>query len=865
MRVHRLLAPGLLLLSAAAAPPAPGSLAPRSARADCALPALSISAPSRAISGESGLSASVPSHAARGYVWKVTNGAIDFGQGTHAIRFRVGVSGEATVEVFEADETLCVSPTARAAVAIDPAPDWFAPSTFLVPIVLSSSGEAGSFFTTELTITNRGTTPATATFDYTAAFGGGSGSAQAVLLPGRQQVIFDAVTFLRDRGVPLPLFGNRGGTLRIRFDGLSSPGAAAVSARTTTAAAGGRAGLAYPGFPLGAAFTRPVFVFGLRQTAADRSNVAVLNAGGPSDGPVTLRLTVYPGDPALGPPRTLPDVTLSPGGFSQASGLLAPLGLASGFVRVERIAGSAPFFAYGVVNDNANSDGSFVPPVPEDAGSAAPGLTLPVAVETTRFESEVVLANASPVERRLRLAFVADAVSAAGNEAAWNVTLAPWEQRVVPSFVEALRTAGVAGVGPRGTTFVGPVFVKPLDGRDASGLSVAARTSSPGGGGRFGLSYPALPDVRSAAPQAWLFGLRQDAETRTNLALVNLGDRDTSDAHFAVEVFDGTTGALVRTLDGIVLPPRRFLQVDSFLASGGPPIANAYARVTRSGSTSSFQAYAVVNDGGVPGERTGDGAFVAATTFSGRALLRTTIRVPDGFRAALEQVRDDLEARGARLTSAGLEMPPGTPMGFWAHGGAERAMSDTRGTFAFLELPAGTLGEVRSPSGTVRRTFPLSRVLASEAWPAEPVVIGELWDGPLGMNAGDDGGVDLGPDGGPPGPAGAASLDAHGHGGSCHAPEPEAPAPLRVPGGPFGGHPEGHPSGIAASWGMPATHALFQRPEVLGVCPGSAGCTPVTALCQAAPGCCLDYDGLCGTGVRWANCALRYVVFIGST
>lgn len=864
MQGTRAAAPGVLLLVAFAALPAAATLVPRAARTDCTLPALSIHAPARAHESQSGLSASVPSNAARGYVWKVTNGEIDFGQGTHAIRFRVGQAGAATVEVFELDETLCASPTARATVAIDPPPDWFAPSTFLVPIVLSSAGEAGSYFTTELTVTNRGTTPATVTFVYTAAFGGGSGTAQDVVLPGRQKVIPDAIDYLRDRGVPLPFLGNRGGTLRARFEGLSSPGAAAVSARTTTVAEGGRAGLAYPGFAQGAALTRPAWIFGLRQTPADRSNVAVLNAGGPNDGPVTVRLSVYPSDPALGPPRILPEVTLAPGGFHQASGLLAPLGLSSGFVRVERVAGTAPYFAYGVVNDGANSDGSFVPPVPEDSGVTAPGLTLPVAVETARFDSEVVLANASPVARRLRLAFVADAVSAPSNEASWEVTLAPFEQRVLPSFVEALRAAGVAGVGARGTTFVGPVFVTPLDGRDISGLSVAARTSSPGGGGRFGLYYPALPDVRTAAPQAWLFGLRQDSETRTNLALLNLGDRDAEDARFTVELFDGSTGALARTLDGIVLPPRRFLQIDSILASGGPPVANAYARVTRSGSASSFQAYAVVNDGATPGERTGDGAFVAATTFSGRALLRTTIRTPAGFRAALEAIRDDLEAKGARLTAAGLQMPAGTPMGFWVHGGDSRAMSDTRGAFALLELPGGVLGEVRSPSGTVRQTFPLSKAHSSEAWPAEPIEIAELWDGPVGMNEGEDDGVNLGPDGAFPEESVAFGAAATSGGGSCHAP-PE-PAPLRLPPGPFGGVPEGEPTSIAASWSAEPGFTLFKDPAVLGVCPGSAGCQDVTAAtCQTTPGCCLDYDGLCGTGQRWWGCALRYAVFIGST
>ena len=34
-----------------------------------------------------------------------------------------------------------------------------------------------------------------------------------------------------------------------------------------------------------------------------------------------------------------------------------------GYVRVERVEGTSPFYAYGVINDQANSDGSFIFPV----------------------------------------------------------------------------------------------------------------------------------------------------------------------------------------------------------------------------------------------------------------------------------------------------------------------------------------------------------------------------------------------------------------------------------------------------------------------------------------------------------------------
>ncbi|MBK9967497.1 MAG: hypothetical protein IPP07_22545 [Holophagales bacterium] len=151
MLVLRIGTPVFLLLSVAALPAVANPVLP-SARTGCTLPSLAISAPARAYSTESGLRASVPSNSARGYVWTVTNGSIDFGQGTHAIRFRAGDSGVTTVEVFEEDATLCVSPTARATVIEPPR---------LVRPVLSSSrrhsrrrARRGSFFTSELTLTD---------------------------------------------------------------------------------------------------------------------------------------------------------------------------------------------------------------------------------------------------------------------------------------------------------------------------------------------------------------------------------------------------------------------------------------------------------------------------------------------------------------------------------------------------------------------------------------------------------------------------------------------------------------------------------------------------------------------------------------
>ena len=80
------------------------------------------------------------------------------------------------------------------------------------------------------------------------------------------------------------------------------------------------------------------------------------------------------------------------------AGKADPIGLSfgGGYVRVERVEGMAPFYAYGVINDNANSDGSFVFPV--SAGSLE-GALMPDPAggggEWNQFTTELTLTNFS--------------------------------------------------------------------------------------------------------------------------------------------------------------------------------------------------------------------------------------------------------------------------------------------------------------------------------------------------------------------------------------------------------------------------------------------------------------------------------------
>ena len=322
--------------------------------------------------------------------------------------------------------------------------------SLFVPVILSSAGQNQSFFTSELTLTNRGDQDVKLDYSYTAHRGGGSGTASDVLPAGRQRVETDALTYLRGLGVPIPETGNRIGTLRVEAR-LGSEVEAVV--RTTTLVPEGRAGLAYLGVAEEEGFTEAVYLCGLRQNNRDRSNVAFQNMGAPEEGAITVRTTVYSGEAADATARVLEDIELEPGEFHQYSGLLGVLGVpAQGYVKVERVEGRAPFYAYGVINDQANSDGSFIFPVAASSLEGTAGQTLPVIVETSEFTSELTVTNFSEEPRRLDFQFVAEGIETGDETAAFSMAVKPAEQQIIADVVDELRQRGGRGWGRHGAS-----------------------------------------------------------------------------------------------------------------------------------------------------------------------------------------------------------------------------------------------------------------------------------------------------------------------------------------------------------------------------------------------------------------------------
>ena len=202
------------------------------------------------------------------------------------------------------------------------------------------------------------------------------------------------------------------------------------------------------------------------------------------------------------------------------------------------------------------------------------GLTLPVIVQTSAFISELDLTNFSSQARTVNFTFVADAITTADKTAHFSINIPAGRQQIIPDIFAYMRSNAVAGIGPAGTTIAGTLFATATGG-DISGVVLGARTSTSGGsaGGRFGLFYTAVPYGEASTTSAWVFGLQQNSENRTNLAIVNTGETDANDDTFVIDLYDGATGILVKTTDPITLKARGWIQIGTILnqRSGSTP------------------------------------------------------------------------------------------------------------------------------------------------------------------------------------------------------------------------------------------------------------------------------------------------------
>src|ERR1019366_6438925 len=364
----------------------------------------------------------------------------------------------------------------------------------LLPVVLDTAGAGGTHYTTELTLGSKAGAAVTVLLQYTASSGSGSGYASVSLAPGELRVIPDAIAFLRARNLAIPNDGTaQVGTLRVLFQGASSATDVFVGGRTSTPGAGGTFGLFYTAARTSATTAT---VFGLQQNDAQRSNLALVNAG---PDPITLRVQLQgPNGEDLG---TLDDQTLPGWGWVQLDRVLEGKA-ASGRAVVTRVSGTGPFTVYGVLNDAVTSDGSFVPPqVPGDASGA--DRLIPLVLAAAGYPRELTLTNFTNQPLALTLTYTGSPQLSAAGSGSVPLTLQPGEQRIQADAMGFLRNLGlpIPTPGPVG----GALLVKAPAGTPASSLAAGARTfTNAAGGGTFGLFYPGLTLGESAASLAYV-------------------------------------------------------------------------------------------------------------------------------------------------------------------------------------------------------------------------------------------------------------------------------------------------------------------------------------------------------------------------
>lgn len=186
--------------------------------------------------------------------------------------------------------------------------------------------------------------------------------------------------------------------------------------------------------------------------------------------------------------------------------------------------------------------------------------------------------------------------------------MSPGAQLVIPQLIDYLRANGVS-IAPKGSaTFAGAARVR-VTGATSTDVSLGTRIVSSAGTGTYGVFIPAVAAGDEARAAAALDGLRDDASSRSNVAVIHTGPDGSGPLTLRLQVHDAdASGAAKGTPEIVFLDPGQWRQLNKLLTAKG--VQRGWVVITREAGTAPWTGYATINDGANPGLGTGDASAI---------------------------------------------------------------------------------------------------------------------------------------------------------------------------------------------------------------------------------------------------------------
>ena len=430
-------------------------------------------------------------------------------------------------------------------------------ATASLPSSARAQGLNGAFYTTDVTASNLGSSATNLTFKFLGNNKDGTAGEEKTyaIAAGKTQTFTDILG---------SIFGRTSDYGAIN---ISSPSyAVAVLSQTSTPGFGGTFGQSVPVTVATALIQKgtPQSIVGVREDAAFRTNLILSNATSASLD-VDISLVAENGS-TLGTKR----YTLPPLGMTQVTKVVRNLGVSAN-VKGARLVLSTPtdggaFSAYASAIDNVTNDPRTLLPrtslIPYDLPSRwyLPSSARAGGAGGAFYTTDLTMSNVGNTKASGYLKFLGNNKDGTGGVRK-SFSLAAGQSLTYTDVVKSL--FGIE-------SDFGGIEIGAGESID---LVIVGQTSTPGFGGTFGQSVPAMANedlVRYQSPRS-IVAIRDDASFRTNLILCNTVEFQSVDVDVTLVGPDGGTLGTKR----YTLPPLGMTQVSRVaLALGGPANLN---------------------------------------------------------------------------------------------------------------------------------------------------------------------------------------------------------------------------------------------------------------------------------------------------